>query len=165
MALVVGAGSLFLAMLMAVVTTLAMFYMGAAGIWSSTRCSSSWRSLLSTMGIGYVGGLILWLVTTPITAIIGILLFLLFLALAAADAYLGTQAASVAGQFSKGASWVGIMASCIVLAGAFLGVPWFFILNAERRVSEQERIRIWREEDLRVPGRRRRRYRRLKTSP
>jgi len=164
-ALLVGAGALFLAVLMAVVTTLAMFYMGAAGIWSSTRCSSSWRSLLSTMGIGYVGGLLLWLVTTPISAMIAIMLLLLFMALSAADALLGTQAAAVAGTFARGMTWLSIMASCIVLAGAFLGVPWFFIRNAERRVSEQERIRIWREEDLRVPGRRRRRYRRLKTSP
>jgi hypothetical protein len=156
---------LFVAVLMVVVTTLAMFYMGAAGIWSSARSNSSWRSLLSTMLLGYVGGLILWLATTPITLIIAILLYMLFAALAAADAFLGTQALAFAKQFEHGIHWVVIMASCIVLAGAFLGVPWIFIFNAERRVSERERIRIWREEDLRIPGRRRRRYRRLKTSP
>ncbi len=129
-ALLVGAGSLFLAMLMTVVTTLAMFYMGAAGIWSSTRCSSSWRSLLSTMGIGYVGGLILWLITTPISFIVALILLILFLLLKEADALLGTQAAGLAGNFAQGARWISIMASCIVLAGAFLGVPWFFIRNA-----------------------------------
>ena len=58
-----------LVLLTTVVATLTMFYMGAAGVWSSTRFSSSWRSLLATMGIGYVGGLILWLITTPITFI------------------------------------------------------------------------------------------------
>ena len=165
-AVVVGAGPLFLAMLTAVVTTLAMFYMGAAGIWSSTRSNSSWRSLLSTMGIGYVGGLLLWLVTTPITAIIALFLYLLFVLLQQADNLLGTQAVAVAKQFTGagGTYWVAIMASCIVLASAFLGVPWLFIRNAEKRVSEQERVRVWREEDLRVPGRRRRRYRRLKAS-
>src|SRR5439155_537015 len=57
LALVLRAPTLFLVMLTTVVTTMTMFYMGAAGVWSSTRFNSSWRSLLVTMGIGYVGGL------------------------------------------------------------------------------------------------------------
>lgn len=160
-ALLLGAPSLFLAMLTSVVTTMAVFYMGAAGIWSSTRFESSWRSLLSTMGIGYVGGLILWLVTTPITVMVGIMLFVMFTALKQADNLLGTQAAGAFSTFTGGPT-LAIIASAIVLAATFLGVPWLFIVNAEKRVSELERVRVWRDEDLRIPGRRRRRYRRLK---
>ena len=52
LSLVFRSGTLFFVLLMTVVTTVAMFYIGAAGIWSSTASSSSWRSLLSTMGIG-----------------------------------------------------------------------------------------------------------------
>jgi hypothetical protein len=115
------------------------------------------------MGIGYVGGLLLWVMTAPITAIIAFVLFLLFMALATLDAYLGTQTSVAAKPFAQGMTWVAIMASCIVLAATFFGVPWVFIFNAERRVSETERVRVWREEDLHIPGgRRRRRYRRLK---
>jgi hypothetical protein len=161
----VNAGALMAAVLMTVVTTLAMFYMGAAGIWSSTRCRNSWRSLLSTMGIGYVGGLFLWLVTAPISLLVGLMLVLLFLVLKEADAVLGTNAAGTAATFSGSVGWISVMASSVVLAGAFLLLPWLFIRSAERRVGEQERTRIWREEDLRIPGPKRHRYRRLKSSP
>jgi ABC-type transport system involved in multi-copper enzyme maturation permease subunit len=160
--LALGAPTLFLVMLTTVVTTLTMFYMGAAGVWSSTRFTSSWRSLLATMGIGYLGGLILWLITTPITVMVALMLFLMFLALSQADQYFGTQTAQVFKSFTGGPI-IAIFASCIVLAATFFGVPWLFIINAEKRVSEQERIKVWREGELRTPGRGKRRMRRLKT--
>src|SRR5262249_42045696 len=50
-----GGGVLFLTILCLIVTALAMFFMGAAGILCSVRCSTSWRSLLATLGLGYVG--------------------------------------------------------------------------------------------------------------
>jgi ABC-type transport system involved in multi-copper enzyme maturation permease subunit len=161
-ALALRAPTLFLVMLTTVVTTLTMFYMGAAGVWSSTRFSSSWRSLLATMGIGYVGGLVLWLITTPITVMVGLVLFMIFMALTELDKQVGTQTANVFATFTGGPI-LAILASCIVLAGTFFGVPWLFIINAERRVSELERVRVWREGELRTPGRRKRRLRRLKT--
>jgi len=162
-ALFLGAPTLFLAVLTAVVTTMAMFYMGSAGIWASTRLDSSWRALLATMGIGYVGGLILWLVTAPITLMVALMLFMMFTVLKQADNFLGTTVAATFSTFTGGPV-LAILASAIVLAATFLGVPWLFIINAERRVSELGRVRVWRDEDLRMPGRRRRRYRRLKKS-
>ncbi len=162
-ALLLGALPLFLTLLTTVVTTLAMFYMGGAGIWCSTRFSTSWRSLLATLGLGYLGGLILWLATTPITVIIGVILYMVFSALAAADALLGTNVASTINNFT-GVNVIAIIASCIVLAGVFLGVPWWFIKNSEWRVGFMERVRVWREEFLLKP-RQRRRVRRLKGEP
>lgn len=159
-ALLLGAVPLFLTLLTSVVTTVAMFYMGAAGIWCSTRFSTSWRSLLATLGLGYIGGLILWLVTTPITFIVALFIYLMLLFLSEADKYLGTQTAAVAKNL---VNWriVAIIASCVVLAGVFLGVPWWFIKNSEWRVGFMERVRVWREEFLARP-RRRRRVRKLK---
>ena len=37
-----------------------------AGLWASVRCTNSWRALLYTMLAGYVGGLTIYLCTTPI---------------------------------------------------------------------------------------------------
>src|SRR5262245_14162605 len=161
-ALLLGALPLFLTFLTSVVTTLAMFYMGAAGIWCSTRFSTSWRSLLATLGLGYLGGLVLWVTTVPITAIIGIMLFMLFTALSYADNMLGTNVTGVIGRFT-GFTAIAFIASCIVLGCVFLGVPWWFIKNSEWRVGFLERIRVWREEF--VMKRRRRRVRRLKGEP
>jgi hypothetical protein len=80
--------------------------------------------------------------------------------LSEADKYLGTQTATLAKNL---VNWkiVAIIASCIVLAGVFLGVPWWFIKNSEWRVGFMERVRVWREEFLARP-RQRRRVRKLK---
>jgi hypothetical protein len=159
-ALLLGAVPLFLTLLTSVVTTVALFYMGAAGIWCSARFSTSWRSLLATLGLGYLGGLVLWLVTTPITFVVGLLVYMMFLMLSEADNLLGTQTAGLARNL---VNWkiVAIIASCIVLAGVFPSVPWWFIKNSEWRVGFMERVRVWREE-FSIRPKPRRRVRRLK---
>jgi ABC-type transport system involved in multi-copper enzyme maturation permease subunit len=155
-----GGASLFLTLLTLLVTIMSLFYMGGAGVWSSVRCSTSWRSLLVTLGIGYVGGLILWVVTLPVTAIVAFFVYMIMEALAKADALLGTQ---VAASIGKAVNWpiVAFIASCIVLAGVFLGVPWWFLKNAEHRVGHTERTRIWKAWEEPRP-RRKRRIRKLK---
>ncbi len=52
------------------VTWLAMRYLGAAGIWCSGRSKSSWRSLLGTLGFGYVGAFVISVVLYPFTWIL-----------------------------------------------------------------------------------------------
>ena len=163
-AMLLGAAPLFITLLTAVVTTVAMFYMGAAGIWCSTKCTTSWRSLLATLGLGYVGGLVLWLISSPITIIIAVMVWLILKLLGAADQMLGTQVAKVFAALSTGSTTVAIIASCIVLAGVFLGVPWYFIRNAEKHVGETERVKVARE-DFQQTRRRTRRIRRLKGEP
>jgi ABC-type transport system involved in multi-copper enzyme maturation permease subunit len=158
-----GGGILFITLLCLVVTALAMFYMGAAGVWCSVRCSTSWRSLLATMGLGYVGGLVLWLVTVPITLIVALFVYLMLEALGAADNLLGTSVAGTFAAATRNRALIGFIASCVVLAGAFLLVPWYLIRNAEYRVGFLERIRIWRDEfEPRSRNRRLRRVRRVK---
>ncbi|HTK75336.1 MAG TPA: ABC transporter permease [Gemmataceae bacterium] len=44
----------------------AIEFLGAVGIWWSVRAGSSWRSLLGTVVIGYLGGLMLLCVSTPL---------------------------------------------------------------------------------------------------
>ena len=53
-----------------VVTWLGMAYVGAAGIWCSVRSKSSWRSLLFTLVLAYVGGSILYCVASPFIALL-----------------------------------------------------------------------------------------------
>src|SRR5215510_11054025 len=65
-AIPMGATSLFVTLVGLIVTTMALFYMGAAGVWCSVRFQSSWVSLLVTLAIGYIGGLMLWIATIPI---------------------------------------------------------------------------------------------------
>src|SRR5439155_19378600 len=55
-ALLGGPGALFWVVIWLAVTFLAMYFVGAAGLWCSVRSKSSWRSLVGTLGIGYVGG-------------------------------------------------------------------------------------------------------------
>jgi hypothetical protein len=156
-------GALSLTLLCLIVTALAMFYMGAAGVWCSVRCSTSWRSLLATMGLGYVGGLLLWVVTVPVTAIVALFVYLLFELLGSADKLLGTSVASSFKLLTRSQDVIVIVASCIVLACVFLGVPWWLIRNSEYRVGFLERIRIWREWDEPFSrSRRRGRVRRVK---
>jgi ABC-type transport system involved in multi-copper enzyme maturation permease subunit len=159
--ILVGGATLFLTLLCLIVTTMAMFYMGGAGIFCSVRSRSSWRSLLATLALGYVGGLVLWVLSLPVTVIVGLLIWGLFEVLATADKFVGTQVAnSIKGAINT--SIIGFIASCLVLAGVFLGIPWWFLKNAEYRVSWEERVRIWRDEFWREGPRRRRRVRKLK---
>jgi hypothetical protein len=159
----VAGGVLSVTLLCLIVTALAMFYMGAAGVWCSVRCSTSWRSLLATMGLGYVGGLLLWVVTVPITIIVALFVYLFLEALGSADRLLGTGIANSFAGLTRNRPLIGFIASCIVLAGVFLGVPWWLIRNSEYRVGFLERIRIWREWDEPFSrSRRRGRVRRVK---
>lgn len=45
---------------------LAMEFLASVGIWASVRCKSSLRSLLMTLGLGYVGGFVIFCVSTPL---------------------------------------------------------------------------------------------------
>src|SRR5262249_33425806 len=62
------------------VTWLAMYFLGAAGIWSSVKAKTSWRSLLATMGFGYVLGTFIYLCSFPVLMIL-IVLLMMFLSL------------------------------------------------------------------------------------
>src|SRR5439155_21686788 len=50
-----GIGPTFWTVMWLGVTLLGMAFVGAAGLWCSVRSKSSWRSLLTTLGITYLG--------------------------------------------------------------------------------------------------------------
>jgi ABC-type transport system involved in multi-copper enzyme maturation permease subunit len=135
------------------VTWLATYYIGAAGLWCSTRSRSSWRSLLGTLGFGYVGGFILFAATTPIIFIVA---WIIVLILAVIDQWLRLGMARTAMGIFSSYLTVFKVAMCLVLAGMFYTVAKFFLAAAEKRVADRERTRAWKDEPVYRPRRRRR---------
>src|SRR5947209_16116918 len=88
-----GVLALFWTVIWLSATVLAMYYIGAAGLYCSARSKNSWRSLLGTVVYGYLGGLCIFLVASPVTAILALVLILL---LAIMDIFLKTGVASLA---------------------------------------------------------------------
>jgi hypothetical protein len=58
------------------ITWLAMYFLGAAGLYCSARSHSSWRSLLGTVAIGYGGGAALFCIATPLSCASSVVLWL-----------------------------------------------------------------------------------------
>ncbi len=135
------------------VTVLAMYYVGAAGLWCSVRSKSSWRSLLGTLGFGYVGGVLLYLVTSPIMFIIAGIIYI-FLKLAD-ELYTNSFTRVASGVTFAEWYYAVFIASCVALVIVFWVTSRIFLSQAEKRVSDRERIRHWKDEPLRT-----RRYRR-----
>jgi ABC-type transport system involved in multi-copper enzyme maturation permease subunit len=122
------------------VTLLAMVFVGAAGLWCSVRSRSSWRSLLGTLGITYVGGFVLSCLTSPIIAIMALVIYLL---LELVERRLGIAATRI---FGDHYGEVVSLVMCLTLAGAFAFLAWRFVIAAEYRVSVLERTKHWRNE-------------------
>jgi ABC-type transport system involved in multi-copper enzyme maturation permease subunit len=153
-----GIPSLLVVLLMLAVTILGIFYVAASGIWWSVRSKSSWRSLLGTLGMTYVGGAALWCVLSGVAWIIAIII-LLFIALLEQVIYqrTGQRLGLTTSPATLINSWfIGI---CLCLAGAFVLLSWLLIRAAEYRVSVLERIKHWKDEPrYGFRPRRRRRY-------
>jgi ABC-type transport system involved in multi-copper enzyme maturation permease subunit len=131
------------------VTWLAMFFVGGAGLWCSVRSKNSWRSLLSTLGISYIGGFILFCIIFVPSCILSCLIMMV---LAIIDQLLvrtfGVQPSFTAGGMGGlGVAYDGFgIAVCILLALSFAIIAWRFIVSAEYRVSVLERTKHWRNE-------------------
>ena len=124
-------------------TVLAMYFIGAAGLWCSVRAANSWRSLLHTLVVGYVGGLSIYTVTSPLIAIVAgiLLLFLVFV-----DWIVGTNLAliCVRSRFDffrvfAVASSVGLVVICWLMARMFLA-------RSQRWIADRDRTRHWHDE-------------------
>jgi ABC-type transport system involved in multi-copper enzyme maturation permease subunit len=147
-AAIAGPTAFFWTALWLAVTWLAMYFVGAAGIWCSVRSRGSWRSLLWTLGIGYVGGAFVYLLTTPVIFILAIFIVL---GLMVVDNYLGTGLGTTAAKgFDEYLFPAFKIASCVALAGIFWGMAWFFITDAQKWVADRERTRHWKDEPLRL---------------
>jgi ABC-type transport system involved in multi-copper enzyme maturation permease subunit len=133
-----GPGAVFWAVLWLAVTCLAVAYAGAAGLWCSVRSSSSWKALLGTLALIYVGGFVLWMASAIFGCVIAIIVVLFLLILE---------------QFpGRGAVGLGLMGEpfqigvCVALAGAFVLAAWRLLVTAEYRVSVLERTKHWKYE-------------------
>jgi ABC-type transport system involved in multi-copper enzyme maturation permease subunit len=118
---------------------MAMFYVGATGLWCSARSRSSWRSMLGTMGWAYLGGALMQAILSPILfmmwAIMGVVFTLI------QRAY-GLSLPTL--NFS-----VFFLAAAAFLAIGFLLGSWYFLKEAEKRVADFDRTRHWHDEPIR----------------
>ena len=147
-----GVLALLWVLLWLAVTVLAMYYVGAAGLWASVRAKNSWRALLGTMAAGYVGGLALYacslIVIFPASYIVGGLL-------AQVDKQLGTQLSAAATPFLSLDHRVFFVLTCLGLALIFWLTSRLFLHQALRWVADRERTRHWYEEPVYRRSRRR----------
>jgi hypothetical protein len=138
-----GPLSLFYTLLWLGVTVLAMYYIGAAGLWCSVRANDSWRSLLYTMALGYVGGGVLYLVLTPAFAVVmGLLLLILLLF----DLLLNTGLAAMC--MSQHFYRVFFISSCLGLVIAFWLLAAMFVNRTVRWIADRDRTRHWYDEPV-----------------
>jgi ABC-type Na+ efflux pump permease subunit len=147
-----GVLALFWTVIWLSATVLAMYFIGAAGLYCSARSKNSWRSLLGTVAYGYLGGLGIFLIASPVTAILALILILL---LAIADIFLKTGIASLALQSFPVFRQIFTVSSCVALAVMCWIMARFFLTWAQRWVADRERTRHWYDEPVyRRPRRR-----------
>ncbi len=146
-----GVVALLWVLLCLAVAVLAMYYLGAAGLWASARSNNSWRALLTTLLAGYVGGLAIYLCSTPILALVSLILNAFVFAF---DKYFGTQWSAATGSFSFDRRTFTLM-TCLGLALLFWLMSRFFLNQAQHWVADRERTRHWFEEPVYRRSRRR----------
>jgi ABC-type transport system involved in multi-copper enzyme maturation permease subunit len=140
-----GLGALAWTVVWLAVTAVAIYFIGAVGVWCSVRFRSSWVSLMITMLLGYLGGLLLYLLVTPAILILALLFILLLFII---DSVLQTGWGLVAAS-SWPAWWpVWKVASCICLAAAFFLAARTLLGWAQRWIADRERTRHWHEEPI-----------------
>jgi ABC-type transport system involved in multi-copper enzyme maturation permease subunit len=144
LSLISGLMSFFWVAMWLGVTFLAMYFIGATGLRCSVRANNSWRSLLGTLGIGYIGGFIIYAMTSPIVIILALILLLGMLLI---DHFFNTSllAGAAGGGFTRFFLTFKI-ASCLGLAVICWLMSKFFLYETQKWVAERERTRHWFEE-------------------
>jgi ABC-type transport system involved in multi-copper enzyme maturation permease subunit len=154
--------ALFWTVLCLAVTLLAMYFLGAVGLSCSVRATTSWRSLLATLGVGYVGGFVVYLCAMPIILMISLIVLMLLTLVQ--QFLLRYVTASIAPTTAQGqAEFVTalVISSCIALAVIFWLLSRFALKSAQDWIAQRERVRYWEDEVL--PRRRRRKPVRTKS--
>jgi ABC-type Na+ efflux pump permease subunit len=140
-----GPLALFYTVLWVATTILAMYFIGAAGLWCSVRARNSWYSLLQTMVVGYLGGLVVYTVITPA---IGIVVGVLLLVLVIIDLFIGTRLALLCVNNMPYLMRVFFISSCLSLVVAFWLLAKVFMHRAHRWIADRDRTRHWYDEPL-----------------
>ncbi|HLJ96797.1 MAG TPA: hypothetical protein VKU02_26725, partial [Gemmataceae bacterium] len=91
--------------------------------------------------IGYGGGFFLLGVAFPVAGIV----FLIILATLALLDWLTANQFGLATGWRTAFSFYSICV-CLALVLSFLGMTWFFLVDAQKYVADRERIRHWKEE-------------------
>jgi ABC-type transport system involved in multi-copper enzyme maturation permease subunit len=138
-----GKGPFFMTLLLLAVTWLAMAFVGTAGLWCSVRSKSSWRSLLGTVLIGYLGGFFLLGVAFPVA---GLMYLLILLTLFIIDLLSGTPPGNGLARAFQGYSDFYALGVCVALIGGFMLAIKLFLTAAQQYVALRERVRHWKEE-------------------
>jgi ABC-type transport system involved in multi-copper enzyme maturation permease subunit len=137
-----GPLSVFWVLVWLAVTALAMYFVGAAGMWCSVRSANSWQSLLKTLGWGYLAGAAVYVATSPVILVLAVIVLLVVLV---ADRVFGTSLASGVVRVFGIPVPVLVTASCLSLAAVFWLLSRLFLKWAERWVADRERTRHWNE--------------------
>ncbi len=127
------------------VTVLGMYFIGAAGLWCSVSARNSWRGLLHTLVVGYLGGGVLYLVISPAMLILAGLLLVVLLII---DYLIGTRMALLCVQNFDHFVRVFFVSSCISLVIAFWLLSQLFMNRAVRWIADRDRTRHWHDEPL-----------------
>ncbi len=118
------------------VTWLMMDFLGSVGMWCSARSQSSWRSLLATVTLGYLGGFVLWCVASPLTCVAMSIFAILSWALESL-----ARSSGAAGVLTV--PWAGVL-TVLVWAGAVGLAYWWvartMLVGAEQSLERAERI-------------------------
>jgi ABC-type transport system involved in multi-copper enzyme maturation permease subunit len=147
-----GVLAFFWTLLWVGVTVLAMYFVGAAGLFCSARGKSSWRSLLATLGMAYGGGAVVFLVTGVLSVLPGGLLYLLIML---GDWMFGTQMATFAARGMNTFVTLCFIAVCGLLALCFWLLSRKLLEWAADWVTFRERTRHWPEPPVYRRSRRR----------
>jgi ABC-type transport system involved in multi-copper enzyme maturation permease subunit len=137
--LVGGVVAVFWVVVWLAVTLLAMAFIGSAGLWCSVRMPGSLWSLLGTLGIGYVGGFIIY----------SVMFFFGIMFSCAVMMVLMMISQDLGNRFARsGRTFVDMMCivACVLLALTFFFATWLFVRTAEYRVSIMERTKHWWDE-------------------
>jgi ABC-type transport system involved in multi-copper enzyme maturation permease subunit len=133
-------------------TFLAMYYLGAVGLWASVRTRTSWRSLLITVLVAYLAAIAIYVCLLPVVFIIS---GMVYAAIAILAAVYGLNPGAFLGSFPA-FSFAFLIAACIGLVILFLVAARWFVRSAQQWVADRERTRHW-ENDPTVRRRKRRR--------
>ncbi|MFO0844122.1 MAG: ABC transporter permease subunit [Gemmataceae bacterium] len=127
-------------------TGLAMYFIGAAGLWCSARASSSWRALLQSVAVGYGAGLAIAGVLGSAVGL-GVLILLLLLTLGI-DILLGTSFAWLCVRNGDYFLRVFNVAAAVGLVLTFWWMARYFLKSAQRWIADRERTRHQFDEPL-----------------
>ena len=128
----------FWTLLILSITPLAMYYVGAAGIYCSVTSANSVRSFLWTLAYGYVGAQVLYGLTSLLTAVLtGIVLMFL----RAFDERYGWRFQLITADEGGQLGAAVLIGSCLTMALALFLAAHDFLKRAERRLADRERVK------------------------